>query len=301
MTSPKQNVASQGEFWLNASCFHETIVAKLDSAGRGDLVGRMRDCHTAELMLTCTGCGVQRLVSNRCEKRWCPICVARLARERRDQLTWWIATLKQPKHVVLTCRNTSSLTRERVRAFRTSLRKLRNQKLCRDWKSGVWSLEVTNESRGWHLHAHLLVETRWIESPQLARCWGKLVGQDYAIVKVKDGRKPDYLRELSKYVVKSSQLAGWKPSEIVEFMDAFTGTRTFGVFGSLVGERERWKRELRELRKSRSRCSCGCNDFHVEDARIWEINPRDRATLLKPQIHRGAVMMSQMNRAKNSV
>jgi len=293
MPTDHLDVASQGEFWQQATCYHETLIAKLDSCGRSDLVGRMRDCHTADLVLRCTGCGVQRVVSNRCEKRWCPICVPRLARERRDQLGWWIATLKQPKHVVVTTRNTAALNRETVRQFRRNLTKLRRSRFANNWKSGTWSLEVTNESRGWHLHAHLLVEARWIDSGDLSTNWAKLVGQDFAIVKVKDARKADYLRELAKYVVKSSQLAGWQDLEIAQFMDAFTGTRTFGVFGTLVGQREQWKRELRELRKSRSRCECGCSQFTVDDARMFELNPNDRVKLHKPTVDSGCLVRSQ--------
>lgn len=293
MSQVHQLLDQEGEFWIQVELHHESIVSKLDTINRDDLVGRMRDCHTADLVLTCPGCGIKRLVSNRCEKRWCPICVPRLARERRDQLSWWVSTLNQPKHVVVTARNTETLTRDRVREFRRSISKLRRQKFASNWKSGIWSLEVTNESRGWHLHAHLLVDCRWIDSGDLARCWGALVGQSYAVVKVKDGRKADYLRELAKYVVKSSQLAGWKALEIAEFMDSFVGTRTFGVFGSLVGERERWKRELRELRKSRARCSCGCDKLIVTDARLDELTPHDRRELMKPQVYRGAVVASQ--------
>lgn len=299
MPPTKQKHLEQDEFWLQTSICHETIIAKLDAAGRPDLVGRMRDCHQAILSLTCVGCGVRRLVSNRCEKRWCPICAARLARERREQLTWWIATLKQPKHVVLTCRNTEQISRQRVGAFRTALRKLRNQKLASEWKSGVWSLEVTNESRGWHLHAHLLVESRWIDPAELSSAWAKLVGQDFAILKVKDARKEDYLRELIKYVVKSSQLASWSPDEIVSFMDAFTGTRTFGVFGTLSGERSRWKQELRGLRRQRGACECGCRKFHIQDARLDELNHQERCALHKPRVDAGAVVRTHRNHGVN--
>ena len=299
MDSPTQKHLAQDEFWTQVSAHHETLISKLDAAGRPDLVGRMRDCHTQVLSLTCVGCGICRMVSNRCEKRWCPICVARLARERREQLNWWIATLKQPKHVVLTCRNTEQISRQRVRQFRTALRKLRNQKLCSSWRSGVWSLEVTNESRGWHLHAHLLVESRWIDPAELSRAWAKLIGQDFAIVKVKDARKEDYLRELIKYVVKSSQLASWSPEDIAGFMDSFTGTRTFGVFGTLSGERARWKAELRGLRRERGSCECGCRKFHIQDARLDELDQRGRHELRKPRIDAGAVVRTHRNHGVN--
>lgn len=270
---------SQGAFWSDVLVFHQSLVTKLHSIGRTDLIGRMDACHTEELVLTCKCCFKSKIISNRCEKRWCPICVPRLARERREALEFWTATLKQPKHVVLTARNSQRLTRDRVTKFRDALRRLRNQKFAKDWKSGTWALEVTNEGRGWHLHAHMLVEARWIDSGLLAKKWAKLVGQDFAIVKVKDARKADYLRELLKYVVKSSQLASWSATDIAQFMDAFTRTRTFGVFGSLTGQRADWKKFLKENRYRRAQCECGAMDYSVEDYRIWQLNAEDRRKL----------------------
>jgi len=294
MTTRAQKHLAEGEFWEQADIHHETLVSKLDAIGRSDLVGRMRDCHSGEIVIQCVSCGHSRVVSNRCEKRWCPLCVSRLSRERRDELGFWFNTIKQPKHVVVTTRNTEALTRDHVRNFRRNLSKLRRQNFADNWKSGTWSLEVTNESRGWHLHAHLLVDSRWIDSAELSKAWASLVGQDFAIVKVKDGRKEDYLRELAKYVVKSSQLAGWKDLEIAEFMDSFHGTRSFGVFGSLVGERSRWKKELRELRRKRSTCDCGCSKFTVTDSRIDELDPRDRHRMNKPRIDSGCVVRGRI-------
>ncbi len=268
-----QTKVSQGAFWEDVLVFHQGLVSKLHSVGRTDLVGRMDACHTEEFVLTCCGCHETRVVSNRCEKRWCPICVPRLARERREALEWWVAQIKQPKHVVVTARNSETLTRARVRDFRKGIYKLRKRKFAKDWKSGTWSLEVTNEGRGWHLHAHMMIDARWIDATELAKVWAKIVGQDFAIVKVKDARKADYLRELLKYVVKSSQLVSWEAQDIADFMDAFTGTRTFGVFGSLVGQRAEWKKLLREVRQRRATCKCGSCDFDIEDSRTWQLEP----------------------------
>lgn len=271
--------SSQGTFWKDALIFHHSIVEKLLSINRDDLVASLQLCSTAEIALTCRNCFITKFVSNRCEKRWCPLCVPRLARERRDALEFWSATLKQPKHVVVTSRNTDDLTKRHVRRFVKALYRLRKQTFSENWLAGTWALEVTNESRGWHLHGHLLVEADWIDSGKLAKVWGRLVGQDFAIVKVKDARKADYLRELLKYVVKSSQLAGWKPAEIADFMDAFNRTRTFGVFGSLVGQRSEWKKLLKELKRERARCACGECNYEVEDSRIWQLNEGDKRKL----------------------
>jgi hypothetical protein len=270
----------QQEFWQEAFAFWASIIGKLDSIGRGDLVSAMRECHQWEQSMTCKGCGKGKVITNRCEIRWCPLCSARLARERVEELKHWSTTLRQPKHVILTSRNSQCLTKRRVRLFQAALAKLRRLKGARNWQQGTWSLEVTNEGRGWHLHAHLLVEADWIDSGWLALSWAKLIGQDFAIVKVKDARAKDYLQELLKYVVKSSEMASWPPEEIAEFMTALKGRRSFGVFGKLCGRRREWRLVLRSVRDKRNRCSCGCNDFTIDDARLAELQ-RHHRTFLK--------------------
>lgn len=260
----------QPEFWNAAYAHSDTICTKLASIGRQDLVERLDECSRTELVITCLSCFKRSFVRNRCDSRWCPLCVPRLARRRRDELEFWTSTIMNPKHVILTQRNTATLTREHVRVFKSNLARLRRSTLCKGWKSGTWSLEVTNESRGWHLHAHLLVDGPWIDGGTLAEKWGRLVNQDYAIVKVKCAKKSDYLRELVKYVIKPAQLAKWSAEEIATFMDTFKRCRTFGVFGTLLGQRKQWKSLLKELRQKRSTCNCGSCDFKVEDSVAWE-------------------------------
>jgi hypothetical protein len=263
----------QAEFWKSAFVHWSTVLTKLHEVGRDDLIGSMAECHQGDLQIACVECGNARTVTNRCERRWCPLCTPRLARERREELEHWALQLKQPKHVVLTARNTQTLTRTRVREFRAAIAKLRRSAGARNWRSGTWSLELTNESAGWHLHAHLLVDARWIDGAWLSRAWGKLMGQDFAVVKVKDARAEDYLKELLKYVVKSSQLASWDGHEIAEFMVAFKGTRSFGVFGDLTGRRKEWRQSVRAARAKFGGCPCGCRRFTIRSQQLADFDP----------------------------
>jgi len=143
------------------------------------------------------------------------------------------------------------------------LAKLRRNKVFGNVKGGFYSLEVTNEGKGWHVHFHLLVDARWIDAGELAKTWGKLVGQDYAIVKVKDCRGADYIREVTKYAVKGSQLAAWTPNDIAEFIVAFQGVRFFGVFGALFGKRTQWQEWIASVREIRPVCVCGCDQWRL--------------------------------------
>lgn len=251
--------------------WHSSIIAKLDGFQRPDLADSIRDCHSKKSVRQCTGCRKHSVFYNRCEVMWCPICAARLSRERKEAVEWWTKQIAQPKHVVLTVRNSETFTKDYVQSFKKAFSRLRRKKFARNWLGGFYSLEVTNESRGWHLHLHALIDARWIDSGQLSIEWGKCVGQDFGIVKVIDARNRDYLKEVTKYAVKGNELASWSAPDIEAFITAFDGCRTFGVFGSLYAKRTEWREWLDELHAGRIRCECGCDHWRImsDDEFTW--------------------------------
>lgn len=262
----------QGVIWESNVIFRDSILAKLRSIGKVALAGKMQDCHQVETFKQCTGCKKKTSFWNRCDLLFCPICAPRLGRERKESIEWWTKLINQPKHLVLTCRNTADLTEEYVKFLKNQLAKFRRSRCMRPVKGGCYSLEVTNEGRGWHVHFHLLVDACWLDMGEVSRTWGKLVGQDYAIVKIKDCRGGDYLREVTKYAVKGSELAGWSAAQIATFIQAFSGVRLFGVFGSLFGKRTEWREWIDAVREVRSVCTCGCSSWRLmsTDRKIWE-------------------------------
>lgn len=256
---------------LNPTLIHKaSIVAKLREVGALDIAEPLDKCHSFQGFAQCNGCRKVRSFWNRCDRFYCPTCAPRLSHERAESIRWWATSVMQPKHVVLTVRNTALITFLYVKWFKACLTKLRRSKLARGWRGGLWSLEVTNEGRGWHLHAHLLVDVAWIDVAALARKWGELVGQDYAIVNAKDARQKDYLKEVCKYAVKGSQLATWSGMDIAAFVNAFTGNRTFGVFGTLYGKRTQWREWLKSLVHDKGACECGCNDWAIFSEAEWD-------------------------------
>lgn len=251
----------QTEFWERQTIYLESIISKLDSAGHTSTADQIRHCHTDVSYKRCNGCSHVSKFYNRCDKFWCPLCTPRLARERREEVEWWTRECTQPKHVVLTVRNSESLTKQRVKDLKAAFGRLRRTKFASNWIGGFYRLETTNESKGWHLHIHAFVNARWIDSRQLAVEWAKQVGQDFAIVCVKDVRDQSYLAEVTKYAVKPSELARWTGDQIREFVEAFSGSRGFSVFGSLYGKRTAWKDWIESLDLDRRACDCGCVSF----------------------------------------
>lgn len=108
------------------------------------------------------------------------------------------------------------------------------------------------------MHWHLLLHSQFIDQSALAVKWGKLVGQEFAIVKVMALRDGAYLKEVCKYVVTGSELAKWKPDQILQFVTSLQGTRLFTVFGNFVRARKIAAEQLKAERVP-AVCECGCS------------------------------------------
>jgi len=245
---------------------------------------KLENCHSHYTIAVCCNCNTVRKFPNRCDQGHCPECQPHLAHERKRQVEWWLPTLKQPKHVVLTVRNIPDLSRAHLTQLRSWFTNLRRRKRYQNWTGGFYSIEVTNEGRGWHLHIHALVEAKYIDRIQLSLDWNSVTNGMGRIVKVKDCRRESYLAEVTKYAVKGSQLAAWKPADIADFIRAFSGARTFGVFGALYGARTEFAEYIATLKAAKVGCSCGCDqvmyysetDWMLKEA-LWEPGPQRKA------------------------
>lgn len=260
----------QRKFQFDGEVIKETIVKKLLDRSEPELAAPLIKCHTTIWRKQCTSCKTVQTYWNRCEVFYCPVCAPRLSQDRRKAVEWWTKLISQPKHVVLTVRNVDTISREYVQWFKDCWSKMRRSKLAQHWKGGCYSLEITNEGKGWHLHLHALIDCRWIDAKSLAQTWANLVGQDFSIVKVKDCRQGDYLKEITKYVCDGQELARWSDYEIVAFITALKGLRTFGVFGSLFGQRAEFKRYCEGIQADKFECPCGCTTFKFYDSNEWE-------------------------------
>jgi hypothetical protein len=249
------NLITPEEIW------RDSLLAKINGLIDYRVSENLAKCGREEIYKTCKACGDWQTFYYRCSMKFCPLCNWRIARGRAELLRKWVEHIDQPKHVVVTMRNFQLLTRRQIRKFQKAFCKLRHRKILRHASGGCVSFEITNEGRGWHLHAHCLINVSWIDAGELARVWGNLVGQEFGIVKVKDARGATYLQEVTKYVVKGSQLVSWEPEEISQFIHAIKGIRFFATFGTLFKMRRRIAAELLGEKPPPTPCKCGCSDF----------------------------------------
>lgn len=274
----RTGASPQTRFWSQAEELLQAVVSKLRSIGELDLAYGLEACSAVERSFICGGCSRLHSFATRCDKLYCPRCMPRLAAKRRESIEAWSTLIRQPKHVVLTTRNTEDFTRTTVAKFKRAWNSLRRGVVARNWRGGTFALEVTNESKGWHLHSHSLIDADFIDAGILAKEWAKRVGQDFAIVKVKDARDRSYLGEVTKYAVKGSTLASWSPQEIAAYIRAIARTRTFLPFGSLYKMRAEWE----ATRPPKQKWTCECGETDLRPTVVCDLIP-DRQDNSKPR------------------
>lgn len=260
---------AQADIWKSSTIHKNSVSAKLRQVGMAAEADKLELCHSYYTVCECSGCGAIRKFPNRCDLFFCPECAHHLAAERKRQIEWWLPSVKQPKHVVLTVKNIFDLSSPHVAELKRWFSQLRRRKFARNWKGGFYTIEITNEKKGWHLHIHALIDARWISQPELSEQWRSITRGCGHIVHVRDCRGTQFLSEVSKYIVKGSSIAKWTPAQIQTFVHAFEGKRTFGVFGSLYGQRTEFAEYIALLKQGHKQCDCGCHQFNYYSEVDW--------------------------------
>jgi len=260
----KRASEAQGEGFESSEVFKATVEAKLWRQWQGKSCESFFKCGHTTFYRECRNCGETKELPYHCNLKWCPSCNWRITASRKTELRRITEGVPNLKHMVLTQRNFEHLTQDKIRETRKNLLKLRRKKIMGKVRAGCCSLEFTNERRGWHMHWHLLLDVPFICEQELARQWGKLVGQEYAIVRCRAVRGKDYVTEVCKYVVEGSEIAGWSAAQILEFVSALDGTRLFSVYGEWQKRRKQVKAAMKADQVPQM-CECGCESFIYGD------------------------------------
>lgn len=257
-----------------ATAMRQRLLERLEDENADDLTKGLALCGSP-FELTCTCCGESHTCERRCSKKWCPVCVRRIATKRSLKFQGAVEKMQWPLFVTLTMRNTVDLTFDAVRQLRRAFGKLRQRKLWKNnVKGGVASIEVTNIGNGWHPHLHAIIDCEWLAwktprpqakdsrdrkqalckkaAKELERIWAKILKQPTASVKVKRTTGAEVCKEVLKYSVKGSDLVE-APDAIAPMIRCLEATRLVTTFGTLFG-----KKAIADPKDERPPLMCGC-------------------------------------------
>jgi len=256
---------AQLNFLFAATTLKDQISHRILSEVPDHPIGKkLGGCHTRQTGACCKSCDRTKFFWNRCDLRFCPLCARRLSRERKQQFQFWVNKIDRPKFLTLTIKNTPSLQGGIV-IVKSAWKSLRRSVLFRNVRSGLWSLEVTNQGRGWHVHLHALLDSGYLPQEAIEVAWSKRVGQLKSIVDIRQKTGEAATREALKYCCKPEELAKWPIPLLLEYVDQTEGLRMFGVFGQLHSQRSEWTEFVKDLRAESSKCECGCNAWRLLD------------------------------------
>ena len=148
-----------------------SLMSVFEQRGHFRQVDLLSECQTKWVYYECQGCGSVGRAKNRCGMRVCPYCAGRmkaklLAKYQKgiDQLSNFYKS--RLKLVTLTLKNVPDLQSPDfnvISEIKQAFYRLRKRPLLRKKiYGGVYGVEATHRGKGWHVHIHALICSKFI-------------------------------------------------------------------------------------------------------------------------------------------
>lgn len=176
-----------------------------------------------------------RAVAAYCHDRFCDVCSQQRAFTIRSNANRFIEDHAH-RTLDLTIRSTGQPLRQLVTKITRSFKLLRKTELWRtSVRGGAAFLEITWNpgGTGWHPHLHLIIDSLWMDQPDLQKLWYEITGDSYIVfIKLIEDR-----RRAAGYIAKyaSKQFPSnviYDPDLLREAMDLLKGRRLIIQFGT---------------------------------------------------------------------
>jgi len=164
-----------------------------------------------------------------------------------------MSELRHPKLLTLTLRNVPELSKQGVSRLRKCMKTLL-RRVDVFVRGGIYTIEVENIGNGWHIHAHVVMDSLFIPQEFLSAQWHDITGDSY-IVDIREAWSPrGALSYILKYLTKEPKLLeDLKPV----YNQALKGVRLIQPFGVLYAA---WTIE----RCAHSCPDCGGTTWRIE-------------------------------------
>ena len=198
-------------------------------------VGAIRECRTHATFQRDSISGDVKVFGDSCRDRWCVMCCAQKQAYAKDQAAMYISSLKAPRFLTLTLKNTEASLKSQVEFLQRSFSKLRNRAY---WKKnvtgGIWFLEVKRgkNSEQWHPHLHILLDGNYMEQGRLSALW-ELVTYGSPIIYITRISDVEHAAKyVAKYSAKPAVLKTMPLADRMETIQALFRKRLCGTFGT---------------------------------------------------------------------
>lgn len=180
---------------------------------------------------TCASCGHTFQAPVSCGNRFCDICSGPRRRKVKGKLNAIVRSLRKRegygiKLMTLTIPNSVNAN-EGASTLIRSFRRLRQRRWFQNrCDGGAWVIEVTGEPGRWHVHLHVMLESRFLPHAVLSRQWSKV--SPGHIVHIKALPSSAIIGYITAYISKSEV----READQVHLSQELKGFRLFQPFGT---------------------------------------------------------------------
>jgi len=216
------------------AAFKRALAQSLAACGRAAEAEAVGHCGDQFKTGKCEDCGAFPAFPTSCKHRLCPDCAARRGALLVSEHESLLKGLRYPKMLTLTFLSVAHLTRGFVRWARNCFTRLRHRKIFSGCWGGIYSFEATyTEGKGWHLHIHAVIGSKFIPQEELSAEWQKITGAwDVDIRAVRGDDKWSAIQEVVKYPAKAATFMN-NPALVDEFLKATEGVSLAYGFGAM--------------------------------------------------------------------
>lgn len=219
---------------ISRDAFRQALVHSLKACGRPGEAEAVGACGQQFKTGKCQDCGAYPAFPTSCKHRLCADCAARRGALLISEHESLLKALRYPKMLTLTFLPIEHLDRAFIRWARKCFTRLRHRKIFAGCWGGIYSFEATyTKGKGWHLHLHAVLGSKYIPEAALSREWEKITGAwDVWISAIKGDDKWSAVQEVVKYPAKAATFLD-NPSLVNEFLNATEGVSLAYGFGAM--------------------------------------------------------------------
>jgi len=178
--------------------------------------------------IICCHCGLKRFFVKNCGSRLCPYCRKKVVFKTLSRKGLLDGRIRGLRFMTLTIKSVPELNHQVVDMIRGYWRRLIRRKLFKKYvQGGMYVIEVTKTSKGYHIHIHCVYIGSYFPYMELRRIWKQITSGSYIcwISRCKDSSA--VFAYMAKYMTKTD-LGGIESSE---YLAVFKGIKLLQCFG----------------------------------------------------------------------